>query len=165
VSQVEGGQSRGASAGADEDFEALLKVLVRALRRLGETGHAEDANRLAARGWSAIRHRHPVAAERLNGTMHYLSRLPEPVEETKENRMPAEDIQLEVRNEIPARRHEMIFETYHGLGDGEAFVLINDHDPKPLYYQFEAEHNGQFTWEYLEQGPEVWRVRIGKVAA
>lgn len=21
---------------------------------------------------------------------------------------------------------------------------------------------GQFTWEYLEEGPEVWRVRIGR---
>lgn len=41
---------------------------------------------------------------------------------------------------------------------------LNDHDPKPLYYQFEAEHAGQFTWEYLEQGPEVWRVRIGRPA-
>jgi len=79
--------------------------------------------------------------------------------------MPAEDIQLDVCSEVPARRHQLIFETYHGLGNGEAFVLINDHDPKPLYYQFDAEHQGQFTWEYLEEGPERWRVRIGKVAA
>ncbi|MDR7525880.1 MAG: DUF2249 domain-containing protein, partial [Armatimonadota bacterium] len=47
-------------------------------------------------------------------------------------------------------------------GPGEAFELVNDHDPKPLYYQFAAELPGQFTWQYLEQGPEVWRVRIGK---
>ena len=69
---------------ADEDFDALLDVFVKALRGLGQAGHAEDANRLAARGWSAIRHRHPAAAERLNGTMHYLSRLPAPIEDTKE---------------------------------------------------------------------------------
>jgi len=79
--------------------------------------------------------------------------------------MPADDITLDVRSEIPARRHELIFETYHGLADGNAFVLVNDHDPKPLYYQFDAEHTGQFTWEYLEQGPETWRVRIGRVVA
>jgi uncharacterized protein (DUF2249 family) len=153
--------------GGSEEFEALVTVLVRTLRRLGETGHPEDASRLAARGWSAIRHRHPAAAQRLNGTLHYLSRLPVPTKENteeKENQMPAADIQLDVRTEIPARRHELIFETYHGLGDGDAFVLINDHDPKPLYYQFEAEHTGQFSWEYLEEGPEAWRVRIGKVA-
>jgi uncharacterized protein (DUF2249 family) len=45
------------------------------------------------------------------------------------------------------------------------FVLVNDHDSKPLYYQFAAEHEGQFSWGYLEQGPEVWRVRIGRAAA
>lgn len=72
------------------------------------------------------------------------------------------DRDLDVRNEIPMRRHELIFETYHGLGTGEAFILINDHDPKPLYYQFDAEHTGKFTWDYQEQGPEVWKVRIGK---
>lgn len=70
--------------------------------------------------------------------------------------------ELDVRSEPPARRHELIFETYHGLGAGESYVLVNDHDPKPLRYQFEAEHAGAFTWQYLEEGPQVWRVEIGK---
>ncbi|MGH2999865.1 MAG: DUF2249 domain-containing protein [Gaiellaceae bacterium] len=56
----------------------------------------------------------------------------------------------------------MIFDSYSALPAGSGFVLVNDHDPKPLKYQFEAEHAGQFTWDYLEQGPEVWRVRIGR---
>jgi len=72
------------------------------------------------------------------------------------------DNDLDVRDEPPARRHELIFSTYHDLAPGTAFVLVNDHDPKPLYYQFAAEHPDAFTWEYLEQGPEVWRVRIGR---
>lgn len=38
--------------------------------------------------------------------------------------------------------------------------LVNDHDPKPLYYQFQVEMPGAFTWEYLEQGPHDWRVAI-----
>jgi uncharacterized protein (DUF2249 family) len=75
------------------------------------------------------------------------------------------DSQLDVRDEVPARRHQLIFETYGALKSGDAFVLVNDHDPKPLYYQFDAEHNGEFSWDYLEQGPDVWRVRIGRVAA
>ncbi len=74
------------------------------------------------------------------------------------------DHDLDVRNEIPRRRHELIFDNYEALAPGDGFVLINDHDPKPLYYQFEAEHTGQFEWEYLEEGPEVWRVRIGRPA-
>lgn len=72
------------------------------------------------------------------------------------------DTTLDVRSEPPARRHELIFETYSALTLGAAFVLVNDHDPKPLYYQFAAEYSDLFTWEYLEQGPVDWRVRIGK---
>ncbi|KQV07621.1 DUF2249 domain-containing protein [Leifsonia sp. Root112D2] len=72
---------------------------------------------------------------------------------------------LDVRTEEPARRHELIFEHYNGLQPGEGYVLVNDHDPKPLYYQFAAEHAGDFTWEYLEQGPEVWKVDIGRPSA
>jgi uncharacterized protein (DUF2249 family) len=76
--------------------------------------------------------------------------------------MPETDQVLDVRSEIPRRRHELIFETYGKLDAGQGFVLVNDHDPKPLYYQFDAEHPGQFSWDYLEQGPETWRVRIGR---
>jgi uncharacterized protein (DUF2249 family) len=69
---------------------------------------------------------------------------------------------LDVRAEIPARRHQLIFETYGALANGAAFELVNDHDPKPLYYQFAAEHAGEFTWEPLEEGPETWRITIGR---
>ncbi|HET7043916.1 MAG TPA: DUF2249 domain-containing protein [Gaiellaceae bacterium] len=77
----------------------------------------------------------------------------------------AEDATLDVRTEPPARRHELIFDAYDALAPGAGFVLVNDHDPKPLWYQFEAEHKGAYSWDYLEQGPEVWRVRIGRPAA
>jgi uncharacterized protein (DUF2249 family) len=40
--------------------------------------------------------------------------------------------------------------------------LVSDHDPAPFYFQLSCEHTGKFHWEYLEQGPEVWRVRIRK---
>lgn len=72
--------------------------------------------------------------------------------------------QLDVRTEAPMHRHQLIFDTYDRLSAGEGFVLVNDHDPKPLYYQLEAEQPGKFTWAYLEEGPEVWRVRIGRPA-
>lgn len=72
---------------------------------------------------------------------------------------------LDVRSEPHMRRHEMIFASYHQLTPGTAFELVNDHDPKPLYYQFDAQFSGEFSWDYLEQGPEIWRVRIGRPAA
>jgi uncharacterized protein (DUF2249 family) len=69
---------------------------------------------------------------------------------------------IDVRAEPPVRRHTLIFATFDALAPGDAFELRNDHDPKPLYYQFAAEQAGRFSWDYLEQGPEVWRVRIGR---
>ncbi len=69
---------------------------------------------------------------------------------------------LDVRALPPAQRHARIFETFDDLTDGSAFELVNDHDPKPLYYQLAAEQPGSFSWDYLEEGPEVWRVRIGR---
>mgnify|MGYP000869384716 FL=1 len=72
---------------------------------------------------------------------------------------------LDVRAIPPAQRHPLIFETFEGLTPGEAFILVNDHDPKPLYYQFKFEREGEFTWDYLDKGPQVWRVRVGKAQA
>ncbi|GAA6731424.1 MULTISPECIES: DUF2249 domain-containing protein [Thermus] len=69
-------------------------------------------------------------------------------------------MELDVRSIPPRERHPRIFGVFDGLAPGESFVLVNDHDPKPLYYQFQAERPGAFAWEYLEAGPEVWRVRI-----
>ena len=69
---------------------------------------------------------------------------------------------LDVRTESPARRHELIFDTFAALLPGNAFELVNDHDPRPLYYQLEAEQTGRFSWDYVEEGPVVWRVRIGR---
>ena len=72
---------------------------------------------------------------------------------------------LDVRDLPPAQRHTTIFDAYRALLPGTGFVLVNDHDPKPLRYQFEAEHAGEFTWDCLEAGPGAWRVRIGRAGA
>lgn len=72
---------------------------------------------------------------------------------------------IDVRNIAPRERHPLIFSTFRGLAAGQAMELVNDHDPKPLYYQFQAEMPDTFRWEDLESGPDTWRVRIGKLAA
>lgn len=71
---------------------------------------------------------------------------------------------IDVRTIIPRERHPLLFQTFDGLAVGESFELVNDHDPKPLYYQFMAERPGQLGWEYLEEGPETWRVVLTKQA-
>ena len=69
---------------------------------------------------------------------------------------------IDVRPMPPRERHPKIFGTWAELTPGESILLVNDHDPVPLYYQFACEHTGEFHWEYLEQGPDVFRVRISK---
>lgn len=70
--------------------------------------------------------------------------------------------ELDVRDRPPAERHERIFEAYEELDIGEGFVLVNDHDPKPLYHQFEAEAGPEFRWRYRQKEPGEFRVLIGK---
>jgi uncharacterized protein (DUF2249 family) len=70
--------------------------------------------------------------------------------------------ELNVVNIVPKERHPLIFMTFDELRKDDSFILVNDHDPKPLYYQFLHERQGLFVWEYLEQGPEIWKVKITK---
>lgn len=70
---------------------------------------------------------------------------------------------LDVRSETPSRRHGLVLDTCRALRIGEGFVLANDLDLKPLRHQLEVEQAGAYGWDYLEQGPEVWRVRIGRL--
>lgn len=71
---------------------------------------------------------------------------------------------LDIRPVPPREKHPTIFKTFDALGVGDAFELVNDHDPRPLRYQFQAERPAAFGWTYIEQGPQVWRVRIERTA-
>lgn len=62
-------------------------------------------------------------------------------------------------------KHGLILKTWRELPVNDFFVLLNDHDPVPLRYQFMAEWPGAFAWEYVEQGPEDFRVKITKLRA
>jgi uncharacterized protein (DUF2249 family) len=73
-----------------------------------------------------------------------------------------QEVLIDVRPMPPRERHPTIFRTWDGLAAGGSILLVNDHDPVPLYYQFAAEYAGEFRWEYLDKGPEVWRVRISR---
>jgi len=158
---------------AASDPEAtLLRLLLGAAGELADAGRGDAACRLAAEAWAAVRVARPELAVRVTAALHRLVRsvTAEPVSlsagpPASEPALAASgEAVLDVRPLAPAQRHEKIFATYGALGPGAAFVLVNDHDPKPLRYQFEAEHQGDFTWDVLEAGPTVWRVRIGRPA-
>lgn len=62
----------------------------------------------------------------------------------------------------PRLKHPTVFQAFDKLGGGEAFVLHNDHDPKPLYYQLLGERGNTFSWKYMQAGPQIWEVEIRK---
>lgn len=71
-------------------------------------------------------------------------------------------VTLDVREIPPWERHPKIFEIFDGLQLGETLELINDHDPRPLHYEFMHEREGQFEWESEEKGPREWVAHIKK---
>jgi uncharacterized protein (DUF2249 family) len=72
---------------------------------------------------------------------------------------------IDVRDIEPRYRHQIIGRLFENLVPDAALQLIADHPPKPLRYQFEMRYGDRFRWTYLEEGPEVWRVRLEHVPA
>jgi uncharacterized protein (DUF2249 family) len=70
---------------------------------------------------------------------------------------------IDVRDIEPRLRHPVIFGVFGRLSRGESFEIVNDHDPKPLLHRFGLDYPGAFDWTYREEGPDVWRVRIGRI--
>ena len=151
---------------ASDPQATVLSLLLDATAHLARAGEADRACRLAASAWAALHDTRPDLAVKVTTALHRLTRLGSlvltPAKHDGGSREQPADPDLDVRALAPAQRHETIFAAYHALTPGAGFVLVNDHDPRPLRYQFEAEHSGEFTWEYLETGPKVWRVRIGR---
>jgi uncharacterized protein (DUF2249 family) len=71
--------------------------------------------------------------------------------------------ELDVRPLAKPDKHPTIFAGYAELPVGGSFVLVNDHDPKHLREEFEAEHPGSYGWEYLSTEPRDWRIKITKL--
>ncbi|HEU5070980.1 MAG TPA: DUF2249 domain-containing protein [Verrucomicrobiae bacterium] len=79
-----------------------------------------------------------------------------------ENLIDADKV-MDVRPIPCSIKHGLILRTWQELPVGDHFILLNDHDPVPLYYQFAAQWPGQFTWEHLVKGPEEFRVKITRL--
>ena len=63
-----------ASDAVVEQIGGLNRLLVLALLALARAGAADEACRIAARGWSLLRHHHAREAEQLTATLHTLTR-------------------------------------------------------------------------------------------
>jgi uncharacterized protein (DUF2249 family) len=59
---------------------------------------------------------------------------------------------LDVRAVRKPGKHPQIFEQFNALAVGESFVLMNNHDPWHISDEFETDHPGEFSWQYLQAG-------------
>ncbi|WAX58124.1 DUF2249 domain-containing protein [Jatrophihabitans cynanchi] len=80
--------------------------------------------------------------------------MPAPSEQVVDTRLPGSDSCVNLTNAAVDE-----------LRAGSSFVLVADHDPIGLCYMLDAERPGAVSWQPLEQGPAVWRVRFSKPAA
>ncbi|MDA8397458.1 MAG: DUF2249 domain-containing protein [Actinomycetota bacterium] len=163
-----GAEAEATDSSATDVEAALLRLLLDGATDLATAGEGDRACRLAAEAWTVVRAWRPELGVKVTASLHKLVRsvTAEPVKLSSGPGRPGarENSTLDVRRLAPAQRHETIFATYAGLEPGTGFILVNDHDPKPLRYQFEAEHSGEFTWDVIEAGPAVWRIRVGRSA-
>ncbi|MGH3397394.1 MAG: DUF2249 domain-containing protein [Streptosporangiaceae bacterium] len=73
--------------------------------------------------------------------------------------------ELDVRPLGKPDKHPAIFAAYQALAAGDAFVLVNNHDPRHLRDEFETDYPGSYGWEYVARGREAWRIRISKLTS
>lgn len=67
---------------------------------------------------------------------------------------------IDVRDIAPRLRHELVLKLFDNLDPESSLQIMADHDPRPLHYQLETRHGPRCVWSYLEQGPDLWRVRL-----
>jgi uncharacterized protein (DUF2249 family) len=76
-----------------------------------------------------------------------------------------DELVVDTRSHADVSCVDLTTEAIAALSGGDSFILRADHDPCGLRYMLDAEMPGVTTWQQLQDGPELWEVRIAKVAA
>lgn len=71
-------------------------------------------------------------------------------------------VTVDLRKIAAAERRPLVFDKFFHMQPGETLELVHSHHSTPLRYLLLAEAPRGFTWAYLEQGPQLWRIRIRK---
>mgnify|MGYP006274772885 FL=1 len=71
---------------------------------------------------------------------------------------------LDLRDVPPADRHPKIHDAFESLESGETLELVNDHEPKPLFYELRAEVPSFDAegYEVERRGPTEFVARLPK---
>jgi uncharacterized protein (DUF2249 family) len=68
--------------------------------------------------------------------------------------------ELDARTIPHAIRHATIFGALDAVASGAGLVLVAPHDPLPLLAQLEQRQPGAFEVDYLQRGPQSWRLLL-----
>lgn len=71
--------------------------------------------------------------------------------------------ELDARHIPHAVRHAAIHGVVDSLAPGAAVVLVAPHDPLPLLAQIEQRHGSSIAVDYVERGPEAWKLKLERV--
>jgi uncharacterized protein (DUF2249 family) len=75
------------------------------------------------------------------------------------------DARLDVRALPHGQRHARVLDALEALADDGALVLVAPHAPRPLLGEIEARYGGQIDIEWLQEGPDVWQIRLHRQPA
>lgn len=64
----------------------------------------------------------------------------------------------------PGLKHPVIFEKFDALRPENAMIIIDDHEPGPLFHLLLNKRGKAFQWKVPENGPAIWRIEIIKKA-
>ncbi|OBG15695.1 cation-binding protein [Mycolicibacterium celeriflavum] len=70
---------------------------------------------------------------------------------------------LDVREVPHSIRHATVFGAFDAVPVGASMVLVAPHDPVPLLRQLHDRTSGRISVDYLERGPEAWRLRLARL--
>ena len=75
------------------------------------------------------------------------------------------EYELDLRDVAPPKRHPTIMKAFEEMEGGETLTLVNDHEPKPLYYQMKEEVDAFDAegYEVEKEGPERFVAQLPKV--
>lgn len=74
--------------------------------------------------------------------------------------------EIDVREIPPVSRHERIHDEFEAMGAGETLTIVNDHEPKPLYYEMAAEVASfdEEGYEARQEAPDRFVAEFPKLA-
>ena len=72
--------------------------------------------------------------------------------------------ELDARAIPHAIRHGAVIGALDSIRPGRSMVLVAPHNPLPLLAQVEQRAPGRFEVDYLERGPEAWRLAFVRSA-